>query len=143
VGEKIRKGKGKRKRKGLRKLGEILRKIRRGKKRIFSGTFPVRALAGLTWCRRWSGPANGTVAGPGFLARWPTAALWQRWGDMMRWAAVTRVVACGIGGAGGIHGVRARERREKNLWSGFLGNDWAQRKDFEKYVWLSKWFIKG
>jgi hypothetical protein len=35
--------------------------------------------------------------------------------DMTRRAAVARVMACGIGGAGGIHGVRTEEGRKRFL----------------------------
>jgi hypothetical protein len=51
--------------------------------------------------------------------------------DTTRLRSVTRVVACGIGGAGGIHGVRAEG---KEFMIGFFGNVRAQRKGFEKHV---------
>jgi hypothetical protein len=41
------------------------------------------------------------------------------------------VVACGIGGAGGIHGVAPRRGVKEFMIGVFGGNDRAQRKGFE------------
>jgi hypothetical protein len=87
------------------------------------GADVVSAMKRVGWRDRGRPGIPGEVADHGAVA-----AL----GDMTWWAVVARVVACGIGGAGGILGVRAEERRENNLRSGFSWNDRAQWKVFEK-----------